>query len=179
LRPHRLDDVSAVTQACNDSQTQFWLAQLPRPYTREDARAHLEEIAEEQAAGRAMFWALTDDSSDRLLGEIGMWGLARGEARSAELGYWTHPGSRRRGLTTEGVRLATRFALLPRALGGLGLARLVIRAAEGNSASQRVAVAAGYRPAGRDRRAELLRDGTVQDLVRYDVLSGETLNDGR
>jgi RimJ/RimL family protein N-acetyltransferase len=173
LRPHRSEDVSAMTQACNDPGTQFWLAQLPRPYTREDSRAHLEEVAEEQAAGRAMFWALADPVTDGLLGEIGMWGMARGEARSAELGYWTHPSARGRRLTTEGVRLAARFALLPRAQGGLGLARLVIRVAEGNTASQRVALGAGFLPAGRDRRAELLRDGTVQDLLRYDALPGE------
>jgi RimJ/RimL family protein N-acetyltransferase len=173
LRGHSTNDVPAMVQACNDPLTQYWLAQLPRPYVREDARAHLEEIAEEQSAGRALFWALTDAATDTLIGEIGMWGMARGEARSAELGYWTHPAARGRGLMTEGVRLAARYALLPRAHGGLGLARLVIRAAEGNLPSQRVATAAGFRLAGRDRQAELLRDGTVQDLVRYDVLAGE------
>lgn len=174
LRAHRPDDVTAMTQACNDAQTQFWLAQLPRPYTRDDARAHLEEIAEEQAAGRALFWAMSDPATDRLFGEIGVWGLARGEARSAEVGYWTHPSARGRGLTIEAVRLTSRYAMLPRAQGGLGLSRLVIRAAEGNIASQRVAVRAGFSPAGRDRHAELLRDGSVQDLVRFDILPGES-----
>jgi RimJ/RimL family protein N-acetyltransferase len=173
LRRHHPQDVSAMVEACNDPDTQFWLAQLPRPYTRDDARAHLEEIAEEQAAGRAVFWALVDPATDELRGEIGLWGLARGESRSAELGYWMHPAARGRGLTTEGVRLAARFALLPRAQGGLGLTRLVIRAADGNTGSQKVALGAGFQPAGRDRRAELLRDGTVADLLRYDVLPGE------
>jgi RimJ/RimL family protein N-acetyltransferase len=45
--------------------------------------------------------------------------------------------------------------------------------AEGNTGSQRVALGAGFQPAGRDRRAELLRDGSVQDLLRYDALPGE------
>jgi RimJ/RimL family protein N-acetyltransferase len=174
LRGHRSGDIPSMVQACNDPQTQRWLAQLPRPYAREDARAHLEEIAEEQAAGRAVFWALVDPTTDVLVGEIGMWGLARGESRSAELGYWTHPAARGRRMTTEGVRLVARHALLPQERGGLGLARLIIRVAEGNVPSQRVAVGAGFRPTGRDRGAELLRDGTVQDLVRYDVLAGET-----
>ena len=175
LRPHRADDVSAMSQACNDPMTQHWLSQLPRPYTRDDARAHLEEIAEEHAGGRAVFWAVTDPVTDRLVGEIGLWGIARGEARSGELGYWSHPAVRGRGLTTEGVRLASRYGLLPRADGGLGLHRMVIRAAEGNTASQRVALAAGFTATGRDRQAELLRDGSVQDLRRYDLLRGEAL----
>jgi RimJ/RimL family protein N-acetyltransferase len=175
LRPHRTDDVSAMTQACNDPATQHWLSQLPHPYTRDDARAHLEEIAEEHAGGRAVFWAVTDPATDRLVGEIGVWGIARGEARSGELGYWAHPTVRGHGVTTEGVRLASRFGLLPRADGGLGLHRMVIRAAEGNTASQRVALSAGFSTTGRDRQAELLRDGSVQDLLRYDLLRGEAL----
>jgi RimJ/RimL family protein N-acetyltransferase len=173
IRPHRSDDISSMVQACNDPQTQYWLAQLPRPYAREDARAHLEEMAEEQAAGRAVFWAMADPTTDQLVGEIGMWGLARGESRSAELGYWTHPAARGRRMTTEGVRLVARHALLPRKHGGFGLNRLVIRVADGNAASHRVALGAGFRPSGRDRGAELLRDGVAQDLVRYDALAGE------
>jgi RimJ/RimL family protein N-acetyltransferase len=172
LRPHQAEDISSMTQACNDAVTQQWLAQLPRPYTRDDARAHLEEIAEEEAAGRAVFWAVVD-RRDRLIGEIGMWGLARGESRSAEVGYWAHPAGRGTGLTTEAVRLAARYGVLSRTEGGLGLRRLVIRAAEGNLASQRVAEGAGFRRTGVDRQAETLRDGRVQDLVRFDLVAGE------
>ena len=168
LRAHTTDDVPAMAQACNDPATQRWLPQLPRPYTREDARAHLEEIAEEQSAGRAVFWAVTDPHDDRLLGEIGLWGLAQGESRSAEIGYWAHPAARGRGLTGRAVTLAAAHGLAPRDRGGLGLARLVIRAAAGNVPSQRVAVRAGFRPAGCDRQAQLLRDGTCEDLMRYD-----------
>ena len=174
LRAHRPDDVASMVQACNDPQTQYWLAQLPRPYAREDAWAHLEEMAEEQAAGRAVFWALADPATDQLVGEIGMWGLARGESRSAELGYWTHPAARGRRMTTAGVQLVARYAVLGHDRGGFGLTRVVIRVAEGNIASHRVALGAGFHLSGRDRGAELLRDGTAQDLVRYDVLAGES-----
>jgi RimJ/RimL family protein N-acetyltransferase len=173
LRPHRHEDAAAMAHACDDPRTQFWLPNLPTPYTGDDALAHLEETAEEQAAGRALFWALADPESDQLIGEIGMWGLLRGEARSAEIGYWSHPTARGRGLMTEAIRLASAHALLPREKGGLGLAWLVIRAAEGNTASQHAALRAGFSPTGRDRRAELLRDGGVQDLLRYDLLAEE------
>jgi RimJ/RimL family protein N-acetyltransferase len=173
LRPHGMGDLAAMAQACNDPSTQRWLPQLPRPYTREDARAHLEEIAEEQAAGRAVFWAVADAQDDRLIGEIGMWGMAQGESRSAELGYWTHPSARGRGLTGRAVRLAAEHGLAPRERAGLGLARLVIRAAVGNVASQRVAERAGFRLTGCDRQAQMLRDGTTVDLLRYDVLRTE------
>jgi RimJ/RimL family protein N-acetyltransferase len=172
LRPHSPQDVPAMAQACNDPMTQRWLPHLPRPYTPEDARAHLEEIAEEQAGGRAVFWAVADDS-DRLLGEIGLWGIAQGESHSGELGYWAHPAVRGHGLTTRAVRLAARHGLLPRDRGGIGLQRLVIRAADGNAPSQRVAEGAGFRLSGRDRLAQALRDGSRVDLLRFDVLRGE------
>lgn len=180
LRRHSTDDQAAMAQACNDPHTQRWLSQLPRPYTREDARAHLEEIAEEESAGRAVFWAVADPDSDRLLGEIGLWGMAQGESRSGELGYWTHPAARGRGLTARAVRLAARHGLTPRDAGGIGLSRLVIRAAVGNVASQRVAERAGFRMVGCDRAAQVLRDGIAVDLLRYDLLRTElgTVADG-
>ena len=179
VRPHAVDDLGAMAQACNDPQTQRWLAQLPTPYTRQDARAHLEEIAEEQAAGRAVFWAVTGPQDRRLVGEIGLWGLAQGESHSAELGYWTHPAARGRGLTARAVRLVARHGLTPRPLGGLGLSRLVIRVADGNEPSHRVAERAGFRRVGRDRQAQVLRDGSAVDLVRYDLLRDDLLSTER
>jgi RimJ/RimL family protein N-acetyltransferase len=74
---------------------------------------------------------------------------------------------------TEALRLAARHALLPLDVGGLGRPRLVLRAAAGNEASRRVAERAGFRRTGLDRRAELLGDGTVDDLVRFDLLPEE------
>ena len=71
---------------------------------------------------------------------------------------------------TAAVRLAARHALLPADVGGLGRARVVLRAAAGNTASRRVAERAGFRRTGVDRQAELLGDGTVDDLVRFDLL---------
>ena len=44
---------------------------------------------------------------------------------------------------------------------------------EGNLPSQGVARAAGFRLTGTDRRAHLLRDGTVTDLLRFDLLADE------
>ncbi len=49
----------------------------------------------------------------------------------------------------------------------------MLRAAAGNTASRRVAERAGFRRTGVDRSAEALGDGTVDDLVRYDLLPHE------
>lgn len=172
LRPHHPDDSYRIVQAAADPLTQYWLPALPAPYTGADAAAHLEEIREHQASGHAVYWAVADRRNSRLCGEIGLFGLTS-TSRSAELGYWAHPDARGHGLTTRAVRLAARHGLLSREAGGMGMIRLVIRAAEGNRASQRVALGAGFHPAGRDRHAEQLRDGKLVDLVRFDLIESD------
>ena len=172
LRPYRQSDVPRLVEACSDPRTRHWLSRLPSPYGVDDARAHLEHLAEEEAAGRALTWAIADPRDDRLLGEVALFGLVQ-FGPTAEIGYWTHPGERRRGVMTAAVRLAARHALQPADAGGLGRSRLVLRAAEGNSASRQVALRAGFRQTGRDRKAELLGDGSVDDLVRFDLLADE------
>jgi RimJ/RimL family protein N-acetyltransferase len=172
LRPYRVSDVPRIVEACNDPLTRHWLARLPSPYTADDARAHLEHLSEEAAGGRSLTWAVADPQDDRLLGEVALFGLVD-LGRSCEIGYWTHPQERARGVMTSAVRLAARHALLPVGVGGLGRARVVLRAADGNRVSQQVAVRAGFLETGRDRRAELLGDGSVDDLVRFDLLADE------
>ncbi|HET9658556.1 MAG TPA: GNAT family N-acetyltransferase [Kineosporiaceae bacterium] len=172
LRAHRPEDLPRMVEAAGDPLTRQWLPAQPSPYTAADAAAHLEDIREQQAGGHALYWAVADPGDSRLVGEIGMFGLSS-PSRSGELGYWAHPDSRGRGLTTAGVRLAARHALLPLEVGGLGMTRLVIRAAAENEASQRVALSAGFRPAGRDRCAERLRDGTLADLLRFELIAAD------
>ncbi len=178
LRPHRATDSHRIVEAANDPLTQAWLPAIPAGYTGDDAAAHLEDVREQQASGQSLFWAITDDEEDLIAGEIGVFGLA-GPARSGELGYWAHPDARGRGLTSRSVRLAAEHALRPADAGGLGLRRLVIRVATGNPASQRVALNAGFRPAGLDRNAEALRDGTLADLYRFDLTHADVGTAGR
>lgn len=170
MRAHRPADGERITEACADSRTRHWLPRVPDPYTLDDARAHLEHVQEEEASGRSASWAVADTRTDEMVAEVGLLGLGPSSPRAAEIGYWTHPGARGRGVATRALRAAARHALLPVDTGGLGCERVLVRVARGNAASHHVALQAGMRPAGTDRRAERLRDGTVTDLVRYDLL---------
>ena len=172
LRPYRARDVPRIVQACGDPVTRHWLSRLPDPYTPDDARAHLEHQAEQAAEGRALQWAVAAAGDDRLLGEIAVFGNAP-STRTLEVGYWAHPAERGRGAMTVALRLAARHTLLPQDVGGLGRARLVLRRRR-----REHGVAAGGRargvPADRCRSgAELLGDGSVDDLVRFDLLADE------
>lgn len=172
LRPWREDDAPRVAEACDDAGSQRWLPQLPSPYTLEDAQAFLGSREGEHAAGRGVYWCAAAPDDDRCLASVTVM-VGSPSAQSGEIGYWAHPDARGRGVTTEAVRLAARHALLPLDDGGLGLHRVLIRAAAGNRASRAVAERAGFTETGRDREAELLRDGTREDFVRFDLLARE------
>lgn len=172
LRRHRDDDALRIAQACAAPSTQRWLPDLPSPYTVLEAASYLMSREEEHASGRGVYWAVADPADDRLLGALALMRIDP-RFRTGEIGYWVHGDARGLGVATEATRAAARHALLPAEDGGLGLARVLLRVAEGNTASQRVAERAGFTLVGRDRQAELLRDATVADFLRYDLLASE------
>lgn len=173
LRPYGPDDVPRVTQACSAASTRAWLPALPAPYTEQDAREFVESREESHSRGDGVHWAVAGAGDGVLLGAVSVTGLAGGTSRGGEIGYWTHPDARGRGVMTTAVRAAARHGLHTVADGGLGLERVLVRAAAPNAASRRVAEKAGFVEVGRDRRAERLADGRVVDFVRYDLLAGE------
>lgn len=128
------------------------------------------EIAE-QTRRAGLEWLVGPAASlvveDRATGSFA--GLVRvrlsGPPQVGLVGYAMHPAFRGRGYAGRGVRLAARWALTD-----AGLARLDLGAEVENTASQRVALAAGFRPDG-VRQARLRRhDGTFGDEARFFLL---------
>ncbi len=174
LRPTTPGDLDRIVEACRDPRTQQFLPLVPRGYGLEDAAAYLLWTEEEQAGGNGLSWAVAQvDEPDELLGQISVSGLAAGTSVSGEIGYWMHPDARRLGFARGALRAVCRHSLLPVADGGLGLLRVLVRVAGSNLVSQRVALSAGLRPAGVDRRAEVLGDGAIDDHLRYDLVADE------
>src|SRR6476659_9004336 len=97
--------------------------------------------------------------------------LVEQDVTGGEIGYWTHPHARGRGVTTEAVRLAVPHAFVPRAAGGLGRRRLRLHVADGIALSRAVALRCGFVEVGRDRSAERLGDGSYVDRLRHDLLA--------
>lgn len=67
-------------------------------------------------------------------------------------------------------------AMTPAADGGLGLRRLELLAAAGNAASAHIARRTGFVEVGRERQAERLGDGSYDDLLTFDLLSGDRVS---
>ena len=171
LRGYRDGDAPRIKEAASEQQMQHWFHDLPSPYTLEDARAFLETRREQLASAAGLSWAVADPTSDELVANISLFDLKPGH--EAEIGYWTHPDARGRGVMTEACGLVVRHAFVPVEDGGLGLRRVEVCAAEGNTASLRVIEANGFRPTGRERKASVLRDGSLVDSLRYDLLAEE------
>jgi RimJ/RimL family protein N-acetyltransferase len=163
LRPWRGSDAPRIVEACSDERTAHWLGRLPSPYTLADAEAYLEDRRTVLADGRAVGWAVADPATDALLGSIALFDLV--PDRSAEVGYWTHPDARGRGVMTAAVRLAVGHAF-----GDLGLVRVAAFAAVGNAASRHVIERCGFTYIGTERQSVLVREG-LADHACYDLLA--------
>ena len=170
LRPWRDDDAARVVEGCTDERARQWLRALPDPYTLDQAAAYIRRCRGEAAVGTGLFLAMANPDDDVCVGSIALMGLGGPAPTSGEVGYWTHPAARGAGVTTEAVGLLVGHAFRPVTEGGLGLRRLVLKAAAGNGASQHVAEANGFRRTGVERQAERLGDGSYDDLVDYDLL---------
>src|SRR5664280_1987235 len=170
LRKWRHTDADRVLRACSDERTQHWLAGLPSPYTLQEAHSYIAGRGQEASEGRSLSWCVADAESDLCLGAVAVMDLRRAMGNAGEIGYWAHPDARGRGVMSEAVRLAVRHAFIPPEDGGLGRRRLQLNAADGNAASQHVAITNGFVEVGRDRQAECVGEATFVDLVRFDLL---------
>ncbi|WP_405113322.1 GNAT family N-acetyltransferase [Micromonospora sp. NBC_01405] len=158
LRPFHVDDVADTASACSDPLTQRFLPGLPSPYTEADARWWVAEGAPATRATGGAAYAVADPATDRLLGGVGLSNPVpvRGQA---EIGYWLAPWARGRGVASAATRAMAAAAFAH------GTARLELLTHPENTASQRVALAAGFRHEGVRRAATPARDGGRHDRV--------------
>ena len=140
LRPKRLDDLDAITAACQDPEIPRWTF-VPSPYSRADAEAYFVRSTEEAAAGTAINLVAVD-AQDRLLGSFGLMELDL-EPGYGEIGYWVVADARGRGVATRGVRMLADWAREE-----LGLTKIDVLPHKDNAPSRRVAEKAGFRDTG-------------------------------
>jgi RimJ/RimL family protein N-acetyltransferase len=74
---------------------------------------------------------------------------------------------------TAALGLVLRHCFTPYDVGGLGLHRVSIGHAAGNTASAAVIERNGFTLVSRERRALRLRDGSLVDQLGYDLLAEE------
>lgn len=143
------DDIDAVTELCQDRAMVEMLAALPWPYTRADAEffaTHL--VPEGWRSDDAYTWSIREREGGPHLGSIA-WRRA-----TRDIGYWMGAPARGRGYTVEAVREVCRWVFAE-----LDEQRIGWEALVGNTASARVARAAGFTFDGTRESALCVRDG--------------------
>ncbi len=161
LRAWEESDVPALVRACSDPLTRRYTS-VPAPYTPEDARLFVHAGRTEVGLPLAV---VADGEPETVLGAVGLHAVDVDRGRG-EIGYWTAPWARRRGVATRSLQLLSAWALAD-----LGLPRLNLYAEPTNLVSQRVAENAGF------VRGDLVRGGISlrgrrRDVIRFTLEKG-------
>ncbi|MFI7593025.1 GNAT family N-acetyltransferase [Micromonospora sp. NPDC049359] len=160
LRPFRADDIADLVDGCADPLSQRFVSTMPSPYTEVDARSWVKAGAPAVWAGGGAAYAIADPATDRLLGATGLSNPMPARSQ-ADIGYWLRPAARGRGLATAATRALSEHAF------DIGTRRLELHTEPENAASQRVALAAGFRYEGLRRSAGQDRNGRRYDLLTW------------
>ncbi|MFC4148197.1 GNAT family N-acetyltransferase [Micromonospora mangrovi] len=158
LRPFRTDDAADVVAGCADPATRRFIPAMPHPYTEQSALWWITEGAPAAWSAGGAAYAIADPGTDRLLGGVGLTlvSAARGHW---EIGYWVTPAARGRGVATAAARALTDAAF------AAGAGRLELLTLPENGASQRVALAGGFRYEGDRRSASAPQNGVRHDMT--------------
>lgn len=167
------DEVRYV-EAMTDPESMRWLGTIPgMPRSGEAFRDMFGRHLLYPSLGESVGWTVADRNTDAYLASISLFGFGGLDYKSAEVGYRTHPSARGRGVLTRSLRAVIAHAFAPEAAGGLGLQRIHLGAGDGNAGSLGVARSLGFTETGRDRHCYDLDDGSIVDLIRFDLLRSE------
>ncbi len=165
LRPPRPTDADDLATACADPAIQRYVP-VPVPYTKIDALTWITDGRAAMRAAGGVNLIMADPATDRVLGSISLHHVSQPDG-IGELGYWVAPWGRRRGLATTATRALAEWAVKQ------GLYRVELLVEAENSASQRVAIGAGFRREGVRRGARADRQGGRRDLVVWARLADD------
>jgi RimJ/RimL family protein N-acetyltransferase len=189
LRPYEEADIPALVEMMNDDLVTAWTS-APHPYTAGDAHDFVTRTAPaERDQGHGIVLAVTEFLTQRLVGTVSLhhtdWRI-----RGTEAGYLTASWARGEGYACESMLALCRWLFQEQ-----DFARVELRTAADNTASQQVAQKIGCVSEGVLRGAGLVRTGpdgdpaggwteTRTDLLVWSLLPEdldglEDLGDGR
>lgn len=166
LRAWVAADAAFLARVASDDHLRRFVSGLPSPYTQAVAEAWIAGQAEARAARSRIDLAAADRVSGRLVGAVGLSSIDDAHRR-AELGYWSAPSERGRGVASHAARLLARWAF-----NELRLERLQLLVEPVNMGSVRVAEAIGARQEGLLREHSIVA-GQRRDVLVYGLLPDE------
>jgi RimJ/RimL family protein N-acetyltransferase len=164
LRTWTAADAPAIVDGLRDGSAAYWIVDMPHPYGPAEAGDFLTRAERELRSAEYAHLAVADATTGRVLGAIGM--NFRHDRQAGEIGYWTHPGERRRGIARRAVALVSGWAFEE-----LRLPRVELIIHPLNFESQVIASRSGF------RREGLLRSYLEHRGLRNDYYSFARLPD--
>ena len=141
-----------------------WMQWAVEGYSVGHTRSFIESSVRQYAKGESMNLLIELDGE--IVGGSGLNFIDRNN-RGTEIGYWLDRGHNGKGIVTKCCRALIRYAF-----DELGMHRVVIRCAYGNTKSRAIPERLGFTEEGTLRECEWLHDGYV-DLVVYSLLRSE------
>lgn len=165
IRPYRLEDFAEIYAAADESREHVakWMSWMTPTYSLDDARAWVEYAIECREADESYEFVIVDAKDGTIVGCCGLNRICRRDL-FCNLGYWVRTSYLGRGA----ARQAT-LALRDFGLNTLGLNRLEIVIAEGNSFSRRVAESVNAHYEGL-QRMRIANGSVVHDAHMYALL---------
>lgn len=152
LRPFRRRDTDSLYRAVCASRTELaeFLPWASGDYSRATAAGFIRESIHSWRESKAYDFAIRrPETPRRHVGNVSIWHLSR-TYRSGEIGYWIRTEDTGLGIATEVARSAIEIGFEE-----LGLHRLILRIALGNTPSERVA-----------RKLGFVREGVLREEIR-------------
>jgi RimJ/RimL family protein N-acetyltransferase len=165
LRPWRVEDAELILAAMQDEEIRVWNG-FAGEFTLEDAGVWLSRRMNWSAGDHAS-WAVEDGGTGTLLASVSLHHIDADQG-DAEIGYWTVPPARGRGVAPTVVDAVCRWAFET-----LPIDRIELCHAVENGASGRVAEKAGFRQEGRLRRSFRYGDGVKHDELLWARLADD------
>lgn len=168
IRPPREEDAPALLEAARESVAEVgrWLPWCHAGYQREDSVAWIVACRSAWHQDESYPLFIFDRASGQLCGGTGINEIDRLRQR-ANLGYWVRSSRMRAGIATTSTQMVARWGFAT-----LGLQRIEIVAATGNTASQRVASKVGALKEGLCRN-RLRVHGVPTDAWVYSLIPSD------
>ena len=168
LRPWREDDADDAWAALQDPDIRLWNGNGSG--SREEALALVVGRGNWNSGTHAS-WVVVDAANGTLLGSVSVHSIDQAQS-DAQVGYWTAPDARGRGVAGVAVDAACRWVF-----GALPVERIELCHAVENVASGRVAEKAGFTYEGHLRRSYRYGDGVKHDELLWARLSDDPVPD--
>lgn len=156
------DEESLAKYANNSNVSKLLRDQFPFPYTRTDAKVWLKYSCKQKIETN---FAIAN--SEELIGSIGITIKEDVNRFSAEIGYWLAEPFWGKGIATEAIKILTGYAF-----SHFNLNRIFANIYEGNIASEKALIKAGYKKEGTMRKA-VFKEGKFIDQYIYAILKEE------